>query len=93
MNTKLNLSVIIMKEGRNFIAYSPALDLSTSGKTLKDVEQNFSEAVNLFFDELKEMDTVDEVLTSLGWTKANKELVPPAIIASQTQSFSIPLTC
>lgn len=93
MITKLKLSVIMLKEGDAFVAYTPALDLSTSGKTLKEAQYNFVEAVNLFFEELKEAGTTNEVLTNLGWTKKTKELVPPVIVGSHMESFSVPLAC
>jgi predicted RNase H-like HicB family nuclease len=90
---KFNLTVVIMKEGDKFVAYTPALDLSTYGNTLKEAQDNFSEAVTIFFEELKEMGTTDEVLNSLGWTKQKKELMPPEIVSHHTESFSVPLAC
>ncbi len=91
MGTKLNLTVVILKEGDKFVAYTPALDLSTYGKTLKEAQKNFVEAANLFLEEIKESDTVDEVLTGLGWTKLNREMVPPEVISHHTESFTVPL--
>ena len=46
------LPVTIMKQGKSFVAYSPVLDLSTSGKTLKDVQNKFSEIVYIFMEEI-----------------------------------------
>ncbi len=89
---KFSLPVSILKEGKSFIAYTPALDLSTSGNTFEDAQKNFNEAVNIFFEELIEMGTLDDVLMGLGWQKQNKVLVPPIVVANQTENFSIPLT-
>lgn len=88
---KFALPVSILKEGKSFIAYTPALDLSTSGGTFEDAQKNFNEAVNIFFEELIEMGTLNEVLTGLGWQKQNKMFVPPIVVANQTENFSIPL--
>ena len=44
-----NLTVNFLREGKRFIAYSPALDLSTSGKTYEEARQRFQEAAQLFF--------------------------------------------
>jgi len=38
---KFNLTVSVIKEGRQYIAYSPALDLSTCGKNEKEARKNF----------------------------------------------------
>lgn len=89
---QFTLPVSILKEGESFIAYTPALDLSTSGNTFEEAQKNFVQAVNIFFEELVEMGTTDEVLSGLGWQKQNNVFVPPMVIANQTESFSIPLT-
>ena len=67
INIQFGLPVTILKEGNSFVAYTPALDLSTSGVSFEDAQKNFIEAVNIFFEELIEMGTLDEVLTELGW--------------------------
>jgi hypothetical protein len=90
-NTQFSLPMSILKEGDSFIAYTPALDLSTSADTFEDAQKNFIEAVNIFFEELVEMGTLNEVLKGLGWQKQNDTFIPPAIIANQNQNFSIPL--
>jgi predicted RNase H-like HicB family nuclease len=36
-----------MKEKSSFIAFSPALDLSTCGKTFEEAKTNFSEALEI----------------------------------------------
>jgi len=46
------LPLTIMKQGKSFIAYTPALDISTSGKSLKDVQKKFIELVHIFIEEL-----------------------------------------
>lgn len=91
VRVEFKLPVSVLKEGKIFVAYTPALDLSTSGKTLKEAQKNFMEAVNIFFEEIMEMGTTDEVLSGLGWEKQNNKLVPPMVVANQTQRFSIPL--
>lgn len=66
MRMQINIPVSILKEGKIFVAYTPALDFSTSGKTLEQVQRRFEEAVELFFEELQRMGTVHEVLESRG---------------------------
>lgn len=87
MNFKL--PVTIFKEGKMFIAYSPALDLSTSAKTFEEVKKRFIEAVNIFFEELHEMGTTDEVLKELGWKKHKKKWLPLTPVAHEIQEMEV----
>jgi len=93
LNNKLlfKLPVIITKQNRRFVAYTPALDISTSGKTEKDVKNKFVELANLFLEEIIEADTVDDILTELGWKKVQKVWVPPKIISSPYINMKIPV--
>lgn len=92
LNSKLlfKLPVIITKQNRRFVAYTPALDISTSGKTQKEVKNKFIELVNLFLEEILEAKTIDDVLSELGWKKVQKTWIPPKIIASPYINIKIP---
>lgn len=65
----MNLGINIIKEGKSVIAYSPALDLSSSGKTEKVAKKRFGEIVRIFFSDLIKRGVFEEVMTELGWTK------------------------
>ncbi len=77
------LPLTIFREGKAFVAYSPALDLSTAGRTLSEAKQRFTEAARIFFRELIDRGTVAEVLTDLGWEKTPRGFVPPITVASE----------
>lgn len=68
---EINIPVSILKEGNKFIAYSPALDLSTSGKNYDEVKRRFKEILGIFLEELLKKGTLKEVLLDLGWKKIN----------------------
>ncbi len=89
-NLSFNLSVVVTKQGRRFVAYTPALDISTSGKTEKEAKARFVELANLFLEEITEAGTANEVLSELGWKKAQKQWAPPKIVSSKSIGFSIP---
>ncbi len=91
VDVRFALPVSILKEGKYFIAYTPALDLSTSGKNLLQTKKRFEEAVQIFFEEIFEKDTVDEVLAGLGWQKVKQQWMPPVLISQETTNFNIPL--
>jgi len=87
---QVKLPVSFLKEGNSFIAYTPVLDLSTVGKNFDEAQKRFSEAVQIFLEELSKAGTLDEVLTELGWQKINNTFSPPVVIAHHTEEFSIP---
>ena len=82
-NVKLefNLPVSILKEGDTFIAFTPALDLSTCGDTFEEAKKRFSEIVNIFFEELVKKGTLEDVLLDLGWKKFQSRWNPPVVVS------------
>jgi predicted RNase H-like HicB family nuclease len=92
LNNKLTykLPVIITKQNRRFVAYTPALDISTSGKTEKEVKERFVEMVNLFLEEIIQANTINDILTELGWKKIQKVWTPPQVVSSPFINMKIP---
>jgi predicted RNase H-like HicB family nuclease len=88
LNQKLNLPVLIFREGKHFIAYSPALDLSTSGKDYEEVKRRFNEVAKIFFEEIILKGTFREVLKELGWKRINQRWQPPSLIAQEYVSIN-----
>lgn len=86
----VNIPVSILKEGNKFIAYSPAFDLSTSGKNYNEVKRRFEEIVGIFLEELIKKGTLKEVLLDLGWRKIQSKLVPPVVISQEYQTIRVP---
>lgn len=89
---RFSLPVVMFREGKNYIAYTPSLDLSTSGKSYEQAKKRFEEVVEIFFEEVQERGTLEKVLTELGWEKVKREWTPPAIVATETQTFQFPLS-
>ena len=89
-NLSFKLPVTITKQNRRFVAYSPVLDVSTSGKSERDVQQKFAELANVFLEEIIEAGTADDVLKELGWTKVQKGWSPPRLVSSETIGIKIP---
>ena len=90
MGLDINISVSFIKEGKRFIAYAPALDLSTSGKTFAEAKKRFSEIAALFFEEIAETGNAKQILESLGWVKQKKNWEPPVVISQNIQTISVP---
>lgn len=92
VNIQFSVPLSILREDSSFIAYSPALDLSTVGKSLEEAKMMFEEAVRIFFEEISEAGTLEETLLELGWQKKKETLVPPVIVSHMTENFTIPIT-
>lgn len=88
---EFSLPLSVLKEGKYYIAYSPALDLSTSGKTFQEAKKRFQELVKVFFEELLEKETMDEVLSELGWRKVERKWASPTLVYHEPEYFRIPI--
>lgn len=85
------LPIVITKENSGFfVVESPVLDIVTQGKDLEEAKGRFVELVLIFFEEITEMGTIEEVLTLLGWSKINQNWCPPVVVESSLQEVNIP---
>jgi len=75
----VKLKVDITKHGSQYIAYSPALDISTVGATKSEARKRFAELVDLYFAELLEAGTLKDALEELGWKKQRTVWQPPQV--------------
>lgn len=94
MEMSVEVPVTLIQEGETTIAYAPVLDLSTCGSNQKEALEMFNDAVKIYFDDLVDNNTVDEVLSGLGWTKGHnvqEGWVPPKISQKSVQ-VKIPAT-
>ena len=83
MRIDFQLPVSFLKEDKRFIAYTPVLDLSTSGKTYAEARKRFEEIAHVFFEETLEKGTLGEVLEGLGWKKMNATWQPPVVVSQE----------
>lgn len=87
---RVKLTVSVIKQGKRYIAFSPALDLSTSGKSEAEAKRRFQEAVSIFFEELNKAGNVAAVLSGLGWRKEQRKWQPPHVVAQESVGVRIP---
>lgn len=86
---ELKLPVSILREGKKFIAYSHALDLSTCGDSSLQAKKRFNEIVNIFFEEIIEAGTLEETLMNLGWRRVQDKWMPPLLVSQEAQTIKI----
>lgn len=89
LNLELKLPVSFLREGKKYVAYTPALDLSTSGKSYAEAKRRFEEIVNIFFEELIKKGTLEEVLLDLGWKRIRAKWNPPVVISQESQTVRV----
>lgn len=89
---EVQLPFSILKEGDQYIAHTPALDLSTSAKSFGEVRRRFVEVVGVFLEELQEKGTLDQVLSDLGWVKLHKQWTPPVLVAHESEKVALPIS-
>lgn len=87
---QIQLTISILKQSNRYIAYAPALDLSTVGKSEKEAKRRFSEAAWLFLEELDKAGTLADVLRELGWRRAQKQWSPPQIVSQEAVGVRVP---
>lgn len=87
----VSLPVLVFREGKAYVAYTPVLDLATHGKTYEEAKRRFGEVVDIFIHELAEKGTLDEVLSSMGWAKKDKDWMPPTLVSQQSTQVRIPV--
>ena len=90
---EVSLTVLFFKEGGTFVAYAPALDLSTCGDSFEEAQRRFSAAADLYFEECLKRGTLEEALTSYGWrkvTKPKRGWAPPVTVGHAEISVHVP---
>jgi len=87
---EFKLPVSILREGKKYVAHTPALDLSTSGRSYEEVKKRFNEIVNIFFEESIRKGTLEEALRDLGWKRAQARWNPPVVISQESQTVRVP---
>ncbi len=88
---QIKLTVNVLRQSGRYIIHSPALDLSTSGRTEKEAKKRFEEASLLFIEELDKAGTLNDVLRELGWRQAQKQWSPPKIISQEAIGVRVPV--
>lgn len=63
----LKITIEFWKEGNLYIARSPELDMVAQGDSLEEARRNLLEVIEIQFEEMKELGTLDEFLLEAGY--------------------------
>lgn len=68
----INVQVVLFQEDDMWVAYCPALELSSYGDSQKDAKNAFDEAMTIFLKETDRKGTLERYLLKLGWQLQQK---------------------
>lgn len=68
----VNVQVILFQEDGIWVAYCPALELSSYGDNENDAKEAFEEAMQIFLSETDRKGTLERCLLKLGWQLQQK---------------------
>lgn len=87
---KLKLTIETWAKGSLYIAKCPELDFVSQGNTPEEANRNLLEVIEIQFEEMNEMGTLDEYLQECGYTLKNGTAVPMIeMVGFQKQALDI----
>ncbi len=90
LDKNVEFTVEVWKEGETFVSYIPQLDLASCGETIDDARKNIREAAVLFFEEIKKMGTLKQVLDEAGFELDEKKRGhAPEMVAYERYGFAV----
>ncbi len=78
----IGITVEVSREQDYYIAYCPALEVSSYGKDIKTAKKRFLEEVEIFFIETERKGSLEKYLLKMGWTLSSVPVpnyIPPPI--------------
>ena len=79
----------IFKEGETFVAYVPALDVSSCGSTDEEARRNIRDAVRGFLAASEDLGTLDEILQEAGYAPEGDGWRAPEFVSMDRLTMSI----
>lgn len=68
----VNVQVVLFQEDGMWVAYCPALELSSFGDDKRDAKEAFDEVIQIFLAETDRKGTLERYLLKLGWQLQQK---------------------
>ncbi len=87
---QIKIEVLLFEEHETFVAYCPALELSSYGVDQKDAKKAFEGALDIFVKETTKRGTLEKLLLKLGWSLEQKPKLnyrPPVFNLKDQQSL------
>jgi predicted RNase H-like HicB family nuclease len=84
-----SFDVHIFKEGDTYVAYVPALDVSSCGATDDEARRNIRDAVRGFLASSADLGTLDEILEESGYERKGETWVAPEFVSVDRLTMSL----
>ncbi|MDY6854451.1 MAG: type II toxin-antitoxin system HicB family antitoxin [Thermodesulfobacteriota bacterium] len=72
----LNVTIEIWHKGKWYVAKCPELDFISQGKTREEAKKNLLDVIQIQFEEMRQIGTLDEYLAECGYEKQNNKIIP-----------------
>jgi len=79
----------IFKEAETYVAYVPALDVSSCGATDEEARRNIRDAVRGFLAASADLGTLDEILREAGYEQEGESWRAPEFVSVDRLTMSI----
>ena len=89
---QIRIRAELFREGDQYVAICPELNVSSFGQTREEALRSFQEAVSLFLEECHRMGTLRQVLEEAGFshtTSPSHQWIPPQPIGTEQVSLSV----
>jgi len=73
---RLNVTIEVWKKGDLYLASAPELDFISQGKTFDEAKRNLLEVIEIQFQEMAEIGTLEEYLSECGFIIEGDEILP-----------------
>jgi len=73
---ELNITIEVWQKKPWFVAKCPELDFISQGKTRDEAKKNLLEVIQIQFEEMAEMGSLDEYLAECGYERKNETFIP-----------------
>lgn len=87
--TKIEYTVQVWQEGKQFVAHAMPLDVMSCGSTAASASQALREAAELYLVTAAEVGTLAEVVEEAGYQPQGQRWISPTWIALERQSVPV----
>jgi len=88
-NLKIDYTVQLWREGRQYVAHAMPLDVMSAGNTPDEARRALDEAVGLFLKTATDMGTLDQVLEDAGYALCEDGWEGPAWVGVERHTLSV----
>ena len=86
---KIEFTVQMWREGRNYIAHAMPLDVMSSGDNPEEAKRAVDEAVRIFIDTARDQGTLDEILLECGYEYSNNQWICPTWLSVEKHQLAL----